>query len=138
MVEIKKLQLQELGKLADKENEIFSVHKVNITEDETKSFEKAVLFSECPLPGLESRLAARGITNTEIKYFEDEILEENEVPVTIKIPIIKKYVTGILERRHSMNRSRVGEYLEAILNLNKTTIQDPNQPPRGGILSRLG
>lgn len=119
-VEQTKLKMEALNTLADKSNEVFSSHfvdKVGMT-DETRSFEKACLFANNPLPGYSERLESIGIN------------------FDLSIKIVPKFVGGILERRHSMNRSRVEEYLKGLKNLNRPDVIE--QPERKGILSRLG
>jgi len=136
-VEMTKLKLDAIKSLADSDNAIFSQHNVSTYTgiDETIGFEKACLFAKTPLPGLEKRLQEHGITTKVQKIFDGEIIEDRDEPVKISIPIIHMFVDGILKRRHSTNRKRVDEFIDA---LDKTGRNNENPiQQKTSILSRL-
>lgn len=134
LVEMTKLKLDAISRLSENTNEAFSSHEKSKLVDETVSFSLANIFAQKPLPQLESRLNARGIVRRSGRLFEGEPVGDE--PVQISIPILSEYISEVLKRRHSTNRSRVSEYIQSLGKLGNVDVTEMQQRP--SMLSRLG
>ena len=136
-VEIAKMNIEAVGKLADDHNDVFSQLQKDKLQDETLDYALGINFAMHPLPGLEERLKKRGITR---KVLEDHDLGsiEAEKPIRLKVSVFENFLKEFLVRRHCLNRGRVEEYIKALDKANgkETIFQDENK--RRGILQRMG
>lgn len=136
-VEIAKMNIEAVGKLADDRNDVFSQLQKDTLQDETLDYAMAINFAVNPLSGLEERLSKRGIKE-KVMVATDLGEVEEERAITIKIPMFIGFLKEFLVRRHCLNRSRVGEYIDALDKANgkETIFKDENR--RMGILQRMG
>jgi len=136
-VEIAKMNIEAVGKLADDKNDVFSQLQKDAMQDETMDYALAINFAMHPLPGLESRLKKRGITRTIMKEHDLGVIEE-EVPIRLIVSVFETFLKEFLVRRHCLNRSRVDEYIKALDKANgkETIFHDENRKP--GLLQRMG
>jgi len=136
-VEIAKMNIEAVGKLADDHNDVFSQLQKDSLQDETLDYAIAYNFSMNPLSGLEERLKRRGIKE-KVMIHHDLIDEEEEQDIRITIPMLINFLKQFLVRRHCLNRSRVDEYINALDKANgkETIFKDENK--RMGILQRMG
>lgn len=136
-VEIAKMNIEAVGKLADDHNDVFSQLQKDSLQDETLDYAMAINFAMNPLSGLEERLAKRGIAEKKTVSHDLGDIEE-ESPIEIKIPMFINFLKEFLVRRHCLNRSRVEEYIKALDKANgkETIFRDENRRP--GILQRMG
>lgn len=136
-VEIAKMNIEAVGKLADDHNDVFSQLQKDSFQDETMDYALAINFAMHPLPGLEERLARRGIKRKALVK-HDLIDEEELAPIRIKVGVFETFLKEFLVRRHCLNRSRVDEYIKALDKANgkETIFHDENK--RMGILQRMG
>lgn len=136
-VEIAKMNIEAVGKLADDHNDVFSQLTKDSIQDETLDYASAINFAMNPLSGLEERLEKRGITEKIIVKNElGDFLEET--PIRIKIPMYINFLKEFLVRRHCLNRSRVEEYIKALDKANGKENIFREEPKRTGILQRMG
>jgi len=61
LVEIAKMNIEAIGKLADDRNDVFSQLTKDNLQDETLDYALAIVFARHPLQSLEERLQKRGI-----------------------------------------------------------------------------
>jgi hypothetical protein len=136
-VEIAKMNIEAVGKLADDHNDVFSQLSKDAFQDETLDYAMAINFAMNPLSGLEERLSKRGIKEKIIISHDLGDIEE-ERPITIKIPMFVNFLKEFLVRRHCLNRSRVNEYINALDKANgkETIFKEENK--HMGILQRMG
>jgi hypothetical protein len=137
-VEIARMNIEAVGKLADDKNDVFSQLTKDSLQDETIDYALAIVFARRPLQSLEERLAKRGIVELSIKHTDLGDIEE-ETPIKIKVDVFESFLREFLIRRHCLNRGRVEEYIKALDKANgkDMLMQDPSQR-RTGLLSRLG
>lgn len=137
-VEIARMNIEAVSKLADDKNDVFSQLTKDALQDETLDYALAIVFARRPLQSLEERLAKRGIT--EIGTTKTDLGEiDTEVPIKIKVDVFESFLKEFLIRRHCLNRSRVDEYINALDKANgKDTLMQDMTQRRTGILSRLG
>jgi hypothetical protein len=135
-VEIARMNIEAVGKLADDQNDVFSQLQKDSLQDETMDYALAINFAMHPLPGLETRLAKRGIKRTVTIHHDLGDIEE-ETEVRIKVPSFVSFLKEFLVRRHCLNRGRVQEYIDAIDKANgkENYLREPKQQ---NILQRLG
>lgn len=113
-VRITEMQLDAISRLANNENEVFS----NIDKLETVDIAKAYIFAANPLESINLRLKKKGID------------------FKIELPVLARYLDRMIQLRHSTDRKRVREYIDAIQAVSpKLTLQE-RQEPQGGILGR--
>lgn len=121
-VEKTRLRLQSVEKLADDQNDVFSQLKQSHLQDETFDYALAISFAKRPLKNLESRLIKRGITER-IPKTDDKGKEmigsdgkpiNVDAPIRIRVTVMEEFLKEFLVRRHSLNRKRVEEYLDAL------------------------
>jgi hypothetical protein len=136
-VEIARMNIEAVGKLADDHNDVFSQLQKDAFQDETLDYSMAINFAINPLSGLEERLAKRGIVE-KVTISHDLGDIEEERAITIKIPMFVNFLKEFLVRRHCLNRSRVSEYIEALDKANgkENVFRDENK--KMGILQRMG
>lgn len=136
-VEITRMNIEAVAKLADGNNDIFSQLTKDTLQDETFDYALAMSLAMNPLKDMEGRLKRRGITHKlMVKYDLGEIEEER--PIRIKITPLVEFLKEFLVRRHCLNRNRVSEYIEALDKANgKDTLLQTSEPKRG-IFNRLG
>jgi len=136
-VEIAKMNIEAVGKLADDQNDVFSQLQKDAMQDETMDYALAINYAMHPLPGLEARLKKRGITR-KIMVMTDLFEEEKEMPILLKVSVLITFLKEFLVRRHCLNRSRVEEYINALDKANgkETIFREENK--RMGILQRMG
>ena len=136
-VEIAKMNIEAVGKLADQTNDIFSQLQKDAMQDETMDYALAINFAMHPLPGLEARLKKRGITRKTIVENDLGTMEE-ETSIRLKVSVFEAFLKEFLVRRHCLNRSRVDEYINALDKASgkETIFRDENK--RMGILQRMG
>lgn len=136
-VEIARMNIEAVGKLADDKNDVFSQLQKDNLQDETLDYALAINFAMHPLPGLEDRLRKRGITR---KVFISHDLGdiEEEQPVRIKVDSFITFLKEFLVRRHCLNRSRVDEYIQALDKANGKQILQQDETRRTSLLNRLG
>lgn len=136
-VEIARMNIEAVSKLADDKNDVFSQLQKSSMQDETFDYALAITFATNPLSGLDARLKAKGIKET---IFESCDLGdmETEQDIHITIPIFTSFLKEFLVRRHCLNRSRVDEYITALDKANgkETIFKDDTRAKN--ILSRLG
>lgn len=137
LVEIAKMNIEAVGKLADDHNDVFSQLTKDAIQDETLDYASAINFAMNPLSGLEERLEKRGITEKTITKHDLGDIEE-ERPIQIKIPMFINFLKEFLVRRHCLNRSRVEEYIDALDKANGKENIFRDEPRRTGILQRMG
>lgn len=137
-VEIARMNIEAVGKLADDKNDVFSQLTKDALQDETLDYALAIVFARRPLQSLEERLEKLGITEISIKHTDLGDIEV-EIPVKIKVDVFESFLIEFLIRRHCLNRGRVDEYITALDKANgkDMLMQDPLQR-RTGLLSRLG
>lgn len=123
-VEMTRQKLEAILRLADHNNDVFSELKKDSTIDETLLYSLAKTFASAPMAGLEGRLRARGITNPDGS------------DVRIEVRTFDFFLREFLIRRHSMNRGRVDEYLQALKNITPKSI-DETPPQKNGLLQRM-
>jgi hypothetical protein len=135
-VEIAKMNIEAVGKLADQNNEIFSQLYKDGLQDETIDYALAINFAVRPCAGLEDRLQRLGITETKTIHCDLGDIEE-EAAVRIRVPVFENFLKEFLVRRHCLNRKRVDEYINALDKANgKDTMY--SEPKAQGLLRRLG
>lgn len=137
-VEIARMNIEAVGKLADGNNDIFSQLMKDNLQDETLDYALAINFAMHPLPGLEDRLMKRGITRKVIISTDDFGIIEEERPVRIKVGTFITFLKEFLVRRHCLNRSRVNEYIDALDKANGKQILQHDENRRTSLLNRLG
>lgn len=136
-VEIARMNIEAVGKLADDKNDIFSQLQKDTLQDETLDYALGINYAMHPLPGLEDRLKKRGITRTiNVPHDLGEIEEEH--PVRIKVNVFETFLKEFLVRRHCLNRGRVVEYIDALDKANGKETVLREQTQRQNILQRLG
>jgi len=136
-VEIARMNIEAVGKLADGTNDIFSQLTKDHMQDETLDYALAIVYARHPMRGLEQRLKSRGITETIIERHDLGDIEV-EKDIEIKVDVFESFLKEFLVRRHCMNRGRVDEYINALDKANgKDTIMQM-QEKRTGLLGRLG
>lgn len=136
-VEIAKMNIEAVGKLADDHNDVFSQLTKDAIRDETLDYASAITFAMNPLSGLEERLEKRGFTEKVVVKHDLADIEE-ERPIQIKIPMYMNFLKEFLVRRHCLNRSRVDEYIKALDKANGKENIFREEPRRTGILQRMG
>jgi len=114
-VEIAKMNIEAVGKLADDHNDVFSQLQKDAMQDETMDYALAINYAMHPLPGLEARLKKRGITRKVLKEHDLGVMEE-EVSIKLTVSVFETFLKQFLVRRHCLNRSRVEEYIKALEN----------------------
>jgi len=135
-VEIAKLRQEDVAKLADSNNHIFSQLMKDSLQDETLDYTSAMNFARNPLSGLEGRLKRKGIKQKIIVHNELGEIEE-EADVRIKVDMFESWLVEFLVRRHCLNRNRVKEYIDALDKANGK-FERGTEAPRQGLLQRLG
>lgn len=98
-VEMTRLKLDAIIKLAEGDNDIFSQLMKDNLQDETFDYALAITFARSPLKNLEERLILKGIPEDKAK---------------IKIDVLERFLKEFLVRRHCLNRKRVEEYIKAL------------------------
>lgn len=138
MVEITRMNIEAVGKLADGNNDIFSQLTKDNLQDETFDYALAMSLAVNPLRNMEERLKRKGITQKVlVKHDLGEIEEER--PIRIQITSLINFLKEFLVRRHCLNRNRVEEYIEALRKANGTdNLILPTESPKKGIFNRLG
>jgi hypothetical protein len=137
LVEIAKMNIEAVGKLADDKNDVFSQLTKDSLQDETLDYALAIVFARRPLQSLEERLKKRGVKEIIV---EDHDLGSIEVEkdIKIKVDVFESFLIEFLIRRHCLNRGRVSEYIDALDKANgKDTMARQDEGNRG-ILRRLG
>lgn len=137
-VEIARMNIEAVGKLADDKNDVFSQLTKDKLQDETFDYALAINFARHPLQGLEERLKKMGIKEpVTIKTDLGEIDDEQDIKITVKV--LEEFLKEFLIRRHCLNRGRVQEYIDALDKANgKDRIFQQDTQQNRGILSRLG
>lgn len=135
-VEIARMNIEAVGKLADDKNDVFSQLQKDSLQDETMDYALAINYALHPLPGLESRLKKRGISRTITVHHDLGDIDET-TDVRITVPSFISFLKEFLVRRHCLNRGRVQEYIDAI---DKANGKDNymKEPKQQNILQRLG
>lgn len=137
MVEITRMNIEAVGKLADGNNDIFSQLTKDNLQDETFDYALAMSLAMNPLKNMEDRLARRGITRKVLVKHDLGEIEEDQ-PIRLKITPLIDFLKEFLVRRHCLNRNRVEEYINALDKANgKDTLLQSTEPKRG-IFNRLG
>jgi len=137
-VEIAKMNIEAVGKLADDHNDVFSQLQKDAFIDETMDYALAINYAMHPLPGLEERLKKRGIIRHIPIKNDLGTIEKEDIPVRLKVNVFETFLKEFLVRRHCLNRSRVEEYIKALDKANgkETIFHDENKRP--GLLQRMG
>lgn len=136
-VEIARMNIEAISKLADDKNDVFSELRKDNIQDETLDYTLGINFAMHPLPGLESRLAKRGITR-KVKIESDLGLIDVDIPIRLKVDTYISFLKEFLIRRHCLGRSRVNEYIDALDKANGKENILRDQPQRQSIFQRLG
>lgn len=138
-VEKTRLRLQSVEKLADDQNDVFSQLKKDRLQDETFDYALAISFARRPLKNLESRLMRRGITDKapktddkgKIIFGSDGKPIYVDVPVRIEVTVMEEFLKEFLVRRHSLNRKRVDEYIQALDSSLSRNVEPINRETNG-------
>lgn len=137
MVEITRMNIEAVGKLADGNNDIFSQLTKDHLQDETFDYALAMSLAMNPLKNMEDRLKRKGIyRKILVKHDLGEI--EEEQPIRIKITPLIDFLKEFLIRRHCLNRNRVEEYIKALDKANGKENLIQSSEPKRGIFNRLG
>ena len=115
-VKITEMQLNAIRELANNKNEIFS----DLDKLEINDITKAFVFASDPCPSINKKLKNLGIN------------------FKIELPVLTNYLDRTIELRHSTDRSRVEEYIDAIQAVSpKLSIQERPEQNKGLLGGRL-